>query len=88
MTLFDATAGEKNVDAKEEKVDTKTVKSTEQDAGKVSAQKGEQSPTAKTKSATKCQRILEIQKKTNFWIKFAITLCSLLLYVYGKRQPK
>eukprot|EP00973_Karenia_brevis_P053464 7429909-Karenia_brevis.AAC.1 len=30
----------------------------------------------------------KIQKKTNLWIKFAITLCSLLLYVYGKRLPK
>eukprot|EP00973_Karenia_brevis_P046017 6373825-Karenia_brevis.AAC.1 len=72
MTLFDATAGEKNVDAKEEKVDTKTAKSAEQDAEEVSTRKGEQSMTARTKSATKFHRISRIQKKTNLWIKFAI----------------
>eukprot|EP00973_Karenia_brevis_P086125 11944422-Karenia_brevis.AAC.1 len=63
MTLFEATSGEKNVDAKEEKVDTKTVsklagtmframKSAEQDAEEVSTRKDEQSLIAKTKSAT------------------------------------
>eukprot|EP00973_Karenia_brevis_P076239 10587545-Karenia_brevis.AAC.1 len=72
MTLLDTASGEKNVDAKEEKVDTKTAKSAEQDAEEVRARKDEQSPTAKTKSVTKRQRILQIQEKTNLWIKFAI----------------
>eukprot|EP00973_Karenia_brevis_P020086 2756960-Karenia_brevis.AAC.1 len=64
------------------------MRNAEQDAGKVSTQKDEQSVTAKTKSATEFQRVSRDQKKTNLWIKFAITLSSLLLYVYGKRQPK
>eukprot|EP00973_Karenia_brevis_P055795 7760618-Karenia_brevis.AAC.1 len=97
MTLFDAAPGKKNVDAKEEEIGTNTEKSF--DAIKntqIVPNHGNQiesnekfengiTSTQKEKSASMFQKAAKakVLKGTNIWKKFAITLCSLLLYVYG-----